>query len=64
MLQGASNLGMVKRIGRPPVKKTDLRRKTISLRLKANEVNELRKVANLHGETLSNWVRKKVLEGQ
>ena len=53
---------MRKRPGRPPVKKTELRKKTISLRLKTEEVQILRKAASQSGDTLSNWVRKTLME--
>jgi uncharacterized protein (DUF1778 family) len=53
---------MRKRVGRPPVKKTELRRKTISLRLKSDEVNMLRKAAAKQGKTLSSWVRQALMK--
>ena len=44
------------------MKKTDLKRKTISLRLKSDEVNLLRKAAAKQGQTLSSWIRQALLK--
>ena len=51
-----------KKRGRPPVSKSELKRKTISLRLKADEVNMLREAAATRGKSLSSWVRKTLME--
>ena len=48
--------------GRPPLAKGERRQETISLRLKTDEVDVLRKAAAKTGKTLSEWLRKNLLD--
>jgi len=51
-----------KKRGRPPIAKTELRRETISLRLKSDEVALLREAASKNSKNLSTWVRDVLLD--
>ena len=51
-----------KKIGRPPLENADRLKETVSLRLKTDEVDMLRKAAASKGKTFSSWVRDALLD--